>query len=162
MGAIIIDGNAVAEAVKAGLGPRIHALAAKDRPPCLAVVLVGDNPASLSYVTSKERDCASIGIKSLDIRLPGTIAQAELEARVRVLNADSSVDGILVQFPLPAGLDQRAIISEISPDKDVDGLTPLNAGRLATGEPCFYPCTPHGIVKLVEAAESPLPERAWS
>jgi methylenetetrahydrofolate dehydrogenase (NADP+) / methenyltetrahydrofolate cyclohydrolase len=151
MGARIIDGKAVAESVKAGLRGRIQALASKGRPPCLAVVLVGDNPASVSYVTSKERDCEELGIRSLDIRLPGTLTKEGLAVRVRELNADPAVDGILVQLPLPGGLRERDVIAEISPEKDVDGLTPLNAGRLAVGEECFYPCTPHGIVKLVEA-----------
>ncbi len=156
MGARLIDGKAVAESVKASLRPRIAALAARDRPPCLAVVLVGDNPASLYYVESKERDCAEIGIESLDVRLPGNMGREGLAARVRELNADPAVDGILVQLPLPEGFDQRAVIAEISPDKDVDGLTPVNAGRLAIGEECFYPCTPHGVVKLVEASGVPL------
>jgi methylenetetrahydrofolate dehydrogenase (NADP+)/methenyltetrahydrofolate cyclohydrolase len=152
MGAIVIDGKAVAESVKAGLRERVAALRARGVEPCLAVVLVGDNPASISYVTAKERDCAEVGIKSLDRRYPAGLGQAELVRIVSELNADPAVHGILVQLPLPAGYSERAIIEAISPSKDADGLTPQNVGRLAIGEECFYPCTPHGIIKLVESA----------
>ncbi len=116
------------------------------------MVLVGDDPASSVYVRNKDRAAASVGIAARTIRLPADTAQAALLAQVAALNADPAVDGILVQLPLPRHLDPRAVIAAIHPAKDVDGLHPVNAGRLADGDPGLVPCTPLGVMKLLEAA----------
>lgn len=118
--------------------------------PALAVILAGDNPASVSYVTAKEKACAEAGIVSREIRLPASVSEAELLSIVESLNADAGIDGILVQLPLPKGISEKAVIDAIAPEKDVDGFTPVNVGRMAIGEDCFIPCTPHGILKLIE------------
>ena len=120
--------------------------------PCLAVLLVGDDPASQVYVRGKANDCEACGIKSRVIRLPAGTTQAELLARLGTLAADSAVHGILVQLPLPRHIDPAAVIEAIPPEKDVDGFTPVNAGRLLNGEPCFAPCTPAGCLRMIEAA----------
>ena len=120
--------------------------------PGLAVILVGDNPASISYVTAKEKACAEAGMYSREIRLDATATEQRLLDEIAALNADPAIHGILVQLPLPRGFDEKRIIDAISPDKDVDGFTPVNVGRMLIGEPCFLPCTPHGIIKLIEFA----------
>ena len=147
----IIDGKAFA----AGLRTRIAGLttiftAAAGRAPGLAVVLVGDDPASAVYVRSKHKACIEAGMASFEHRLPADTAQADLVALVKALNADGAVDGILVQLPLPAHIDENVIIATIDPDKDVDGFHPVNAGRLATGLHGFVPCTPLGCIMLLE------------
>lgn len=149
--ATIIDGNALAAAVreKAAVGAR--SLRDRGLTPCLAVVLVGDDPGSASYVRMKERDCAAVGIESRDHRLPAETTQAELEALVDALNADVAVHGILVQMPLPAHLDPEAIIERISPAKDVDGFHPESLGRLVRGLPGFRACTPAGVMEMLRA-----------
>ncbi len=149
MSAALIDGKAVAAALRAALAQRVAALPFQ---PGLAVVLVGDDPASAVYVRNKDRAAASVGIAARTIRLPADTAQAALLAQVAALNADPAVDGILVQLPLPAQLDARAVIAAIDPGKDVDGLHPVNAGRLADGDPGLVPCTPLGVMKLLDAA----------
>jgi methylenetetrahydrofolate dehydrogenase (NADP+)/methenyltetrahydrofolate cyclohydrolase len=118
--------------------------------PGLAVILVGDNPASVSYVTAKEKACAEAGMLSREIRLAADTTEDELLSAIAELNADSAIHGILVQLPLPKGFDEKKVINSISPDKDVDGFTPVNVGRMMIGEECFLPCTPHGIIKLIE------------
>jgi len=118
--------------------------------PGLAVILVGENPASVSYVTAKEKACAEAGMYSREIRMPATIGQDELLAEIARLNSDPAIHGILVQLPLPKGFDEKRVINAIAPEKDVDGFTPVNVGRMLIGEPCFLPCTPHGIIKLIE------------
>ena len=118
----------------------------------LAVVLVGEDPASVSYVTAKERACAEAGMRSVEVRLPESVAEDKLVAEIARLNADPEVDGVLVQLPLPKGIDTKRVIEAISPEKDVDGFTPVNIGRMMIGDKCFLPCTPHGIVKLIEFA----------
>ena len=120
--------------------------------PGLAVILVGDNPASISYVTAKEKACAEAGMYSREIRLDATATEQRLLDEIAALNTDPAIHGILVQLPLPRGFDEKRIIDAISPDKDVDGFTPVNVGRMLIGEPCFLPCTPHGIIKLIEFA----------
>ena len=117
--------------------------------PGLGVVLVGDDPASISYVTAKERACAAVGIRSEEHRLPATTSSNDVLALVGRLNADRAIHGILVQLPLPRQIDEQAVIEAIHPDKDVDGFTPVNVGRLLIGQPCFIPCTPHGIIQLL-------------
>ncbi len=149
MSAALIDGKGVAATLRAALAERVAALPFR---PGLAVVLVGDDPASAVYVRNKDRAAASVGIAARTIRLPSDTAQAALLAQVAALNADPAVDGILVQLPLPPQLDARAVIAAIDPGKDVDGLHPVNAGRLADGDPGLVPCTPLGVMKLLDAA----------
>ncbi len=150
-GAALIDGKAFA----AGLRARIGALAADfvqatGRRPGLAVVLVGDDPASQVYVGAKARACEEAGLASFEHRLPAETSEAELLTLVERLNRDEAVDGILVQMPLPDGLDEQAVIAAISPDKDVDGFHVINAGRLSVGQPGFVPCTPLGCMMLLK------------
>jgi methylenetetrahydrofolate dehydrogenase (NADP+) / methenyltetrahydrofolate cyclohydrolase len=149
MTATLIDGKAVAASLRAALAARVAALGFQ---PGLAVVLVGDDPASAVYVRNKDRAAASVGIVARTIRLPVDTAQAALLAQLAALNADPTVDGILVQLPLPPHIDARAIIGAIDPAKDVDGLHPVNAGRLADGNPGLVPCTPLGVMKLLADA----------
>ena len=153
MTATLIDGKAVAASLRAALAMRVAALPFR---PGLAVVLVGDDPASAVYVRNKDRAAASVGIAARTIRLPADTAQAALLAQVAALNADPAVDGILVQLPLPRHLDARDVIAAIDPAKDVDGLHPVNAGRLADGDPMLVPCTPLGVMKLLAAHSVPL------
>lgn len=153
-------GYEVVEARRPQLLERIkkfHHLA--QRPPCLAVVLVGDDPSSQVYVTYKIKACAEAGVKSLEYRLPSSVAEDQLLAQIQVLNQNSEVDGILVQFPLPAGLSKRRVLETLVPTKDVDGLTPLNMGRLWSGVSDFAPCTPQGIMALFEHYGIPLEGR---
>jgi len=152
MPATLLDGKKLAEDVRAGLGPRIAALAARGIAPGLAVLLVGEDPASVSYVTAKEKACAELGMKSFERRLPATASEEDIVGAVRVFNADPAVHGILVQLPLPKGISESRVIDAISPEKDVDGFTPVNIGRMVIGDPCFLPCTPHGVIKLIEVA----------
>lgn len=149
----IIDGKALAADLRARIAEGVSRLKVeKGVTPGLAVILVGDDPASVSYVTAKERACAEAGIASREIRLPASATEAELVAHVRALNGDPSIHGILVQLPLPKGIPEKSVIDAIDPGKDVDGFTPVNVGRMMIGEPCFLPCTPHGILKLIEFA----------
>ena len=154
-----IDGRALSQALRHDIAADAARLKAKAGVvPGLAVILVGDNPASVSYVTAKEKACAEAGFFSKLVKIaPGDFAdtaalEAEILATLAALNEDPRIHGILVQLPLPKGVDERRIIAAISPEKDVDGFTPINAGRLLIGEKCFLPCTPHGIVKLIEFA----------
>jgi methylenetetrahydrofolate dehydrogenase (NADP+)/methenyltetrahydrofolate cyclohydrolase len=142
----IIDGRARAASLRAVLAERVADL---PRPPGLAVVLVGDDPASAVYVRAKGKATEAAGMRGFEHRLPAETTQDELLALVARLNADPAVDGILVQLPLPAHIDASAIITAIDPDKDVDGFHPVNAGRLATGLPGFVPCTPLGCLMLI-------------
>ena len=151
MAARIIDGKAVAAEVHEEVRARVAELAARGITPGLAVVLVGEDPASLSYVNMKERDCAALGIRSFDTRLPEDTTQADLEAVVERFNADPAVHGILVQFPLPRHLDTERVIERILPEKDIDGLHPANLGRLVRGLPAPRANTPWGVMKLLEA-----------
>lgn len=145
-----IDGIEVARDVKQRVASAVAELKKDGTEPCLATVLVGDDPASASYVTSKQKDCAEVGIATKDHRLPQKFSQAELESLVDLLNRDSTVHGILVQLPLPDDLDEFAIINRISPVKDVDGLTPYNIGLLSSGRALLKPCTPSGIMELFD------------
>lgn len=120
------------------------------RLPCLAVVLVGDDPASVTYVTSKRKACDSVGMMHKDYTLPSIVSESELLELVRSLNRDDSVDGILVQLPLPEGIDSEKVTESISPAKDVDGLHPENIGKLLTNQPCIVSCTPKGIMVLLD------------
>jgi methylenetetrahydrofolate dehydrogenase (NADP+) / methenyltetrahydrofolate cyclohydrolase len=147
--AIHIDGKAVAARVRAEVADAAAGLRARGIAPTLAVVLVGDDPASAVYVRSKTRAAREAGVDVRDHKLPATVTQAELEALIAGLNADPIVDGILVQLPLPAPLDADAVIGALDPDKDVDGLHPMSLGLLAQGKPSFVPCTPSGCMRLL-------------
>ncbi|WP_158774420.1 bifunctional methylenetetrahydrofolate dehydrogenase/methenyltetrahydrofolate cyclohydrolase FolD [Cobetia sp. L2A1] len=150
MAAQLIDGKAIAERVRQQVGRQVDARRnAGERIPGLAVVLVGEDPASEVYVRNKHLACEKAGITSTQHRLSADTTQVELEALVDTLNADDSIDGILVQLPLPAHLDSRPILERIRPDKDVDGFHPYNLGRLAQRLPVMRPCTPKGIMTLL-------------
>lgn len=147
----IIYGNELAAELKVGMKEKIDAWkAAGKRLPCLAVVLVGDDPASQVYVHGKEKACASVGIESRTTHLGADARQEDLEQLIRSLNEDPSVDGILVQLPLPKGLDEKKAIMAIDPSKDVDGLHPMNVGMFYSGNPSFVPCTPLACMELLK------------
>lgn len=151
-GAALIDGKAQALRLRAEIAQAVMArVNAGARPPALAVVLVGADPASEVYVRNKVAACHAAGITSIEHRLPADTSEGALLALVAALNADAGVDGILVQLPLPPQIDAARVIAAIDPDKDVDGFHPVNAGRLATGLPGFVPCTPLGCLRLLEA-----------
>ncbi|MEA3048142.1 MAG: methylenetetrahydrofolate dehydrogenase / methenyltetrahydrofolate cyclohydrolase, partial [Sphingomonadales bacterium] len=151
MSAAIIDGKAFAEALRARVAAAIPAFAAsKGRAPGLAVVLVGDDPASQIYVRAKGKAVVEAGMASFEHRLPETTSEEDLVALVRRLDADEAVDGILVQLPLPPAIDDKAVIAAIDPDKDVDGFHVINAGRLAVGEEGLVACTPLGCLMLLK------------
>ncbi|HKK05587.1 MAG TPA: bifunctional methylenetetrahydrofolate dehydrogenase/methenyltetrahydrofolate cyclohydrolase FolD [Gammaproteobacteria bacterium] len=151
MSAQIIDGKAVAASIRQQVKQRVDQRLAEDlRAPGLAVVLVGEDPASHVYVKSKRRACDEVGIKSFSYDLPADIPQTELLTLIDELNANPGVDGILVQLPLPAHIDTETVIERIRPDKDVDGFHPYNMGRLALRIPVLRPCTPRGIMTLIE------------
>jgi methylenetetrahydrofolate dehydrogenase (NADP+)/methenyltetrahydrofolate cyclohydrolase len=153
MGAQIIDGKAVAARVRAGVTDGVQRFAGEaGHPPGLATVLVGDDPASAVYVGGKQRACGEVGIRAFDIRLPATASAEQVADRLAELGADGAVDGILLQLPLPAHLDGPALTGLIDPGKDVDGLTPVNAGLLSLGRPGLRPCTPTGVMELLESA----------
>ncbi len=152
MSAKIIDGKALAKEVKQQVKTEVEKLAASGLVPGLAVVLVGDDPASQIYVRNKEKSCQELGIKSEVHRLPATTTQAELEALIDRLNADPHVHGILVQLPLPAPLREKEVTDRIKPEKDVDGFHPVNLGRLLRGEEGIRPCTPAGIMEMIKAS----------
>jgi methylenetetrahydrofolate dehydrogenase (NADP+) / methenyltetrahydrofolate cyclohydrolase len=145
----ILDGKAIAGAIKAELKGRVDRLRQHDLIPGLGTVLVGDDPGSRAYVNGKHRDCAEVGIDSIRVELPATATQAEVEAAVRELNEDPHCTGFLVQLPLPRGLDANAVLELMDPGKDADGLHPTNLGRLVLGQHAPLPCTPRGIVELL-------------
>jgi methylenetetrahydrofolate dehydrogenase (NADP+) / methenyltetrahydrofolate cyclohydrolase len=149
MTAQILDGKATAAEIRSALAARVAALAERGIVPGLGTILVGDDPGSRSYVKGKHRDCAEVGIASIRRELPATATQGEVEAAVDELNDDPACTGYLVQLPLPAGLDAQAVLERIRPDKDADGLHPMNLGRLVLGQPGPLPCTPRGIVELL-------------
>jgi methylenetetrahydrofolate dehydrogenase (NADP+)/methenyltetrahydrofolate cyclohydrolase len=150
MAPLIIDGTIVSAAVEVRTVERVAALAARGVIPGLAVVLVGDDPASRSYVNMKEKDCARIGIRSFDHRLGAQTGQDELDVLMRRLNADPDVHGILVQQPFPAHLDVEHLVAAVSPEKDVDGFHPENLGRLIRGLPGHRACTPWGVMRMLD------------
>jgi len=149
MGAQIIDGKQVAADMRAELKQEVAKLAKDGIVPGLGVVLVGEDPASKSYVTAKERACEELGIYSNDNRLPEDTSQEELMAVVEKLNADPKINGILVQLPLPKDLNETEVLLAIDPDKDVDGFHPMNVGKMVAGVEAFLPCTPHGVIHLL-------------
>ncbi len=155
--AMLLDGKALAATMRADLAREVAAFqSAHGRAPGLAVVLVGDDPASQVYVGSKVRQTAEVGMRSMEHRLPADADEATVLGLVAALNADEAVDGVLVQLPLPPQVDARKVLELIRPDKDVDGFHPVNAGRLAVGEPGLAPCTPLGCVALAKLAKPDL------
>jgi methylenetetrahydrofolate dehydrogenase (NADP+)/methenyltetrahydrofolate cyclohydrolase len=154
MSAALIDGKAIAEGLRARVGAAVAGLARQGVTPGLAVVLVGENPASQVYVRNKGRQTVAAGMRSFDHTLPATLSETDLLALVARLNADPSVDGILVQLPLPPHIDAKRVIEAIDPEKDVDGFHPVNAGRLMTGAPGLVPCTPLGSLMLIRSVRA--------
>jgi len=150
MTAQLIDGNALAKKIRAEVAERAAALTAKGEQPGLAVILVGEDPASQVYVSHKVKDCESSGVRSVLDRYPATMSEADLLKRIDALNRDASIHGILVQMPLPKHIDPQKVIAAIATTKDVDGFSVLSAGELASGLPGFRPCTPYGCMKLIE------------
>ncbi|MBP3731308.1 MAG: bifunctional methylenetetrahydrofolate dehydrogenase/methenyltetrahydrofolate cyclohydrolase FolD, partial [Mailhella sp.] len=147
----ILDGKATAAEIRTAVRSTVERDREKaGRAPCLAVILVGDNPASQTYVRNKEKACADAAIDTASYRLPSTASQSEVEELIAGLNANPAIDGILLQLPLPNGLDARPCIHAISPDKDVDGLTVVNQGKMVMGLPGLRPCTPAGILALLD------------
>src|ERR687895_1502492 len=146
----ILDGKAVAATIRSEVAEGVAELRERGIPVRLDVVLVGDDPASATYVRMKQKDCAEVGIESKAHRLLASTPQGELATLVERLNAEAAVSGFFIQLPLPGGLDPLALISAIDPAKDVDGLSPLSAGRLTVGLPSLLPCTPHGVVQLLK------------
>ena len=156
MTAQLIDGNALAQQVRGEVAHRVQALKARGVEPHLVVILVGEDPASQVYVKHKVNDSSQTGLKATLERYPADMAEADLLARIRALNADAGVHGILVQLPLPKHMDADKVIETIAPAKDVDGFHVQSAGALMTGLPGFWPCTPHGSMKMLESIGYPL------
>lgn len=152
----IISGKELAARIKQRVSGQVEELKAGGVTPCLAVVLVGDDPASAVYVRGKESDCRECGIESRMLRLPADTTQAQLLEQLEKLAADKSVHGILVQLPLPAQIDEQAVIAAIPPEKDVDGFSPVNVGRMMIGEECFLPCTPAGCIEMLKSTGVPI------
>ncbi len=146
----ILDGKAIAQDIRAELKARVSELKEKNIVPGLGVLLVGEDPASRSYVTAKERACEETGLYSREVKLPATAAHDEILEVVHAFNADDQIDGILVQLPLPDSAMEESVIEAIDPDKDVDGFHPMNVGRMMMGLPAFLPCTPHGILQILK------------
>lgn len=149
--AIRIEGKLLAAQVKERVAAGVKELKEKGIEPCLAVIMVGENPASQVYVKGKVKDCAECGIKSLEIHLPAETTQNELLQKLAELADDAGVHGLLVQLPLPAHIDEKTVIEAIPPQKDVDGFTAVNVGRMMIGEECFLPCTPAGCMEMIRS-----------
>lgn len=150
MSATIIDGKAIAAQVRGEVAEKVSALKAKGITPCLAVILVGENPASVSYVTGKQKALAEVGMADRSLHLPESTTEEDLLKIIDDLNKDTAVHGILVQLPLPEHINEEKILLAIDPEKDVDGFHPMNVGNLVIGKKAFLPCTPHGIIVLLE------------
>lgn len=156
MAAKVLDGKAIAQAMREELTEQAAALSQSGVVPGLGVLLVGDDPASRSYVTAKERACESTGVYSREVLLPATAGKDDILAVVRDYNRDDRIHGILVQLPLPDGAIEQEVIAAIDPDKDVDGFHPVNVGRMMLGLPAFLPCTPHGILHILKRSAIPI------
>ncbi|MGW6297697.1 bifunctional methylenetetrahydrofolate dehydrogenase/methenyltetrahydrofolate cyclohydrolase FolD [Peribacillus butanolivorans] len=150
MSAQIINGKEIAEAVRQEISMEVQQLREKNIVPGLAVILVGDNQASQTYVRNKQKACEDLGMHSVLIKKPADLTQEELIQNIDELNQDDSIHGILVQLPLPGHIQEKAIIEAISPEKDVDGFHPINIGRMMTGQDAFLPCTPYGVMVMLE------------
>lgn len=156
MSATIIDGNELSHSIRAGLKAEVDALKGRGMTPGLAVVIVGDDPASHVYVRNKVKACAAVGMHSELHSLPAATPQAELLAKVRALNDNAAIHGILVQLPVPKHIDNKAIIEAIAAEKDVDGFHHSNLGALVVGQPTFQPCTPYGVMKMLDHHKIPI------
>lgn len=160
MTAVVLDGNATAGAIKSELAERVAALRERGIVPGLGTLLVGEDPGSLSYVAGKHRDCAEVGIESIRVDLPATASEAEIRAAIVGLNENPAVTGYIIQLPLPAGIDENAMLELIDPAKDADGLHPTNLGRLVLGVEgelhSPLPCTPAGVVEMLRRYNVPL------
>ncbi|MCL2761956.1 MAG: bifunctional 5,10-methylene-tetrahydrofolate dehydrogenase/5,10-methylene-tetrahydrofolate cyclohydrolase [Treponema sp.] len=154
--AIIIDGKTIGLQIREEVQQRAAALKVQGVTPCLAVVLAGEDPASLSYVTAKEKALAEAGMESRDIRLPAATTEAELLSLIAALNSDTAVHGILIQLPLPKHINEDRVITAMDPAKDVDGFHPVSVGNMVLGRPGFLPCTPHGVLVLLRKLRIPL------
>ncbi|MCX4405985.1 MULTISPECIES: bifunctional methylenetetrahydrofolate dehydrogenase/methenyltetrahydrofolate cyclohydrolase [unclassified Streptomyces] len=152
----LLDGRGTARTIRAELTERVARLTARGVRPGLGTVLVGDDPGSIAYVAGKHRDCEEIGIRSLRVELPGTATERDVLAAVAELNSDPACTGMIVQLPLPAGIDRGIVLESIDPGKDADGLHPTNLGRLVIGAPAPLPCTPRGVVELLRRYCVPL------
>ena len=150
MSAIIIDGKQVAADIRAEVAQKVAALKKNGKNACLAVILVGENPASVSYVTGKQKALAEVGMQDRSVHLPENTTEEDLLKLIEQLNNDDTVHGILVQLPLPKHINEDKVIMAISPEKDVDGFHPVNVGNMMIGHPGFLPCTPHGIIVLLQ------------
>ncbi|MFE4141562.1 bifunctional methylenetetrahydrofolate dehydrogenase/methenyltetrahydrofolate cyclohydrolase FolD [Peribacillus sp. YIM B13472] len=150
MSAQIINGKEIAESVRQEISKEVQQLRKKNIVPGLAVILVGDNQASQTYVRNKQKACEDLGMHSVLIKKPAELSQEELIQSIAELNQDDSIHGILVQLPLPGHIQEKAIIEAISPEKDVDGFHPINIGRMMTGQDAFLPCTPYGVMVMLE------------
>lgn len=150
MSAIIIDGKQVAADIRAEVAQKVAALKKNGKNACLAVILVGENPASVSYVTGKQKALAEVGMQDRSVHLPENTSEEDLLKLIDQLNNDDTVHGILVQLPLPKHINEEKVIMAISPEKDVDGFHPVNVGNMMIGRPGFLPCTPHGIIVLLQ------------
>lgn len=151
MTAKIIDGKELSTQFRQQIKEQVEDLKKEGITPGLAVIIVGENPASMTYVKNKIKACEEIGFYSKAIRLAETTKEKELLAHIQELNEDSNIHGILVQLPLPGHISEKAVIDAIHPEKDVDGFHPISVGNLVIGEPCFLPCTPHGVVKMIQS-----------
>lgn len=152
MSAVVIDGKQVAADVRAEVAKKVADLKTKGITPCLAVILVGENPASVSYVTGKQKALGEVGMSDRSVKLPESTTEEELLKLIDQLNKDDSVHGILVQLPLPKHINEDKVIMAIDPSKDVDGFHPVSVGNLMIGRPGFLPCTPHGIIVMLQKA----------
>lgn len=150
MSAIIIDGKQVAADIRAEVAQKVVELKKNGKNACLAVILVGENPASVSYVTGKQKALAEVGMQDRSVHLPENTSEEDLLKLIDQLNNDDTVHGILVQLPLPKHINEEKVIMAISPEKDVDGFHPVNVGNMMIGRPGFLPCTPHGIIVLLQ------------
>ena len=156
MSATIIDGKAIAAATQLDIKTRVSALTARGIHPGLAVILVGENPASHVYVNNKVKSCGAVGMHSVLEQYPADLTETELLTRIHALNNDPAIHGILVQLPLPKHINEHAVLEAISPEKDVDGFHLINAGALMTGQPRLRACTPYGVMKMLEHNNTPL------
>jgi methylenetetrahydrofolate dehydrogenase (NADP+) / methenyltetrahydrofolate cyclohydrolase len=156
MAAIIIDGKQIAKKKHEEISKEVEQLKRENIIPGLVVILVGNNPASRTYVKNKEKTCTNLGMNSILVELPETVSEIELLAKIEEFNVDSSIHGILIQLPLPKHINEKKVIETIVPEKDVDGFHPVNIGRMMTGQDSFLPCTPYGIMVLLEEMNIPI------
>ena len=152
MSSVIINGKEIGQEIRTGVATRVQALKEKGITPGLAVILVGDNPASKTYVANKQKSCEQIGMYSELVKLPEDISEQALLEKIRELNERASIHGILVQLPLPKHIDEDKVIQTISPEKDVDGFSPISVGKMMLGQDTYLPCTPYGVMKMLEHA----------